>query len=72
MDYCRDGLDGDKYRAKCCPDGLCHAVSVCKALSNYVYFSEGRLTSGSLRMNGELISPAETSQSLLIYSPPLQ
>lgn len=46
---------------------------VCRrALSDSVYFSEGRFTSGSLGMNGELISPTETSQSLHIYSPPLQ
>lgn len=44
----------------------------CRALSDCVYFPEGRFTSGSLGMNGELISPTETSQSLHIYSPPLQ
>lgn len=44
----------------------------CRALSDCVYFSEGRFTSGSLGMNGELISPTESSQSLHIYSPPLQ
>lgn len=50
---------------------LCLCVC-CGALSDCVYFSEGRFTSGSLGMNGELISPTETSQSLHIYSPPLQ
>lgn len=43
-----------------------------RVLSDAVYFSEGRFTSGSLGMNGELISPTETSQSFHIYSPPLQ
>lgn len=50
---------------------LCLCVC-CRALSDCVYFPEGRFTSGSLGMNGELISPTETSQSLHIYSPPLQ
>lgn len=50
---------------------LCLCVC-CRALSDCVYFAEGRFTSGSLEMNGELISPTETSQSLRIYSPPLQ
>lgn len=45
---------------------------VCRAaLLDCVYFPEGHFTSGSLGMNGELISPTETSQSLHIYSPPL-
>lgn len=57
---------------KCCPYRLpCCAFSlVVRALSDCVYFAEGRFTSGSLWMNGELISPTETSQSLHIYSPP--
>lgn len=47
---------------------LCLSVC-CGALSDCVYFPEGRFTSGSLGMNGELISPTESSQSLGIYSP---
>lgn len=50
---------------------LCLCVC-CRALSDCVYFPEGRFTSGSPGMNGELISPTETSQSLHIYSPPSQ
>lgn len=50
----------------------CAVASVVRALSDCVYFAEGRFTSGSLGMNGELISPTETSQSLCIYSPLLQ
>lgn len=50
---------------------LCLCVC-CRALSDCVYFAEGHFTSGSLGMNEELISPTETSQSLRIYSPPLQ
>lgn len=41
----------------------------CRAPSDCVYFAEGHFTSGSLGMNGELISPTATSQSLHIYSP---
>ena len=48
---------------------LCHGIRR-RALSDYVYFPEGRFASGSPGMNGELISPTETSQSLHIYSPP--
>lgn len=55
------------------PDCATLRLVVCwRALSDSVYFSEGRFTSGSLGMNGELISPTEPSQSLHIYSPPLQ
>lgn len=41
----------------------------CGAPSDCVYFAEGHFTSGSLEMNGKLISPTATSQSLHIYSP---
>lgn len=44
----------------------------CSAPSDCVYFFEGRFASGSPGMNGELISPTESSQSLRIYSPTLQ
>lgn len=53
----------------------CTMLSLCvhyKDLSDCVYSTEGRLTSGSLAMKGELISPTATSQSLHIYFPPLQ
>lgn len=53
------------------PHWLFHAVPfcLCGAPSNCVYFAEGHFTSGCLEMNGELISPTATSQSLHIYSP---
>lgn len=47
----------------------CAFLSVCGALLDCVYFAEGHFTSGCLEMNGELISPTATSQSLHIYSP---
>lgn len=47
----------------------CAFLCVCGALSECVYFAEGHFTSGCLEMNGELISPTATSQSLHIYSP---
>lgn len=53
----------------------CAMLSQCvhyKDLSDCVYATEGRLTSGSLGMKGELISPTATSQSLHIYSRPSQ
>lgn len=60
----------------------CHAVLfffpspsqplLAAAPSDCVYLAEGRFASRSLGMNGELISPGETSQSLHIYSPPPQ